>query len=69
MCEVWGVNQLSAQPSGKLATVKKLRAEASSVSPSWSESRTLWVALGYMENGGATLLVGTWQRRKQEKIS
>ena len=31
-----------------------------------SESRNCGLHLVYMESGGATLLVGTWQRGKQE---
>ena len=31
-----------------------------------SESRNCGLHLVYMDNGGATLLMGTWQRKKQK---
>ena len=58
--EKWSTKLWSYQLSwwGKLATVKRLKADVSSVCPCQSESRNggLHLVYMYMENGGATLL-------------
>ena len=54
---------------GQLSLVKGLKADVSSVNLSSERIKELWVELVYKESGGATLLVGTWQCEKQEKVS
>ena len=49
-----------------MATVKRLRADVLSVSPSSERLEELWVVL-YVENG-ATLLVGIWRRENKTKL-
>jgi len=43
-----------------------MKAKVSSVSPSSERIKELWVALRLDGGGGATLLVGAWQREKEE---
>jgi len=51
-----------------MATVKRLKAEQTcqALALRQSELRNCGLHFVYMESGGATLLVGTWQREKQE---
>ena len=51
----------------KLAIVKSLKAEVSSISPSSERLEELWVMCLYAENG-ATLLVGIWWRENNNKL-
>ena len=51
----------------KLAIVKSLKAEVSSISPSSERLEELWVMCLYAENG-ATLLVGIWWWENNNKL-
>jgi len=51
---------------GDLATIKRLKAGVLKLALRQSESRNCGLLFVYMESGGATLLVGTMQREKQE---